>query len=69
MRLQWDAEKVDSELHTIMRKIFAQCRDTAARFGKPKNYQFGANVAGFVKVADSMIDLGCVWFYVINSFL
>jgi glutamate dehydrogenase (NADP+) len=60
MRLQWDAKKVDDELHNIMRKIFQQCKVTAEKFGKPKNYQFGANVAGFLKVADSMIDQGCV---------
>jgi glutamate dehydrogenase (NADP+) len=56
MRLQWSREKVDEELHEIMRKIFKQCKETAEKFGKAKNYQFGANVAGFLKVADSMID-------------
>jgi len=56
MRLQWSSEKVDEELHNIMKKIFKQCRDTAEKYGKAKNYQFGANVAGFLKVADSMID-------------
>ncbi|CAL6074180.1 Glutamate_dehydrogenase [Hexamita inflata] len=60
MRLQWSREKVDEELHNIMKKIFKQCKDTAEKYGKPKNYQFGANVAGFLKVADSMIDQGCV---------
>jgi len=56
MRLQWDAKKVEEELHNIMKKIFQQCKVTSEKFGKPKNYQFGANVAGFLKVADSMID-------------
>jgi len=56
MRLQWSSEKVDEELHNIMRKIFKQCKETAEKYGKPKNYQFGANIAGFLKVADSMID-------------
>jgi glutamate dehydrogenase (NADP+) len=56
MRLQWNAQKVDEELHEIMRKIFKQCKETAEKYGKAKNYQFGANVAGFLKVADSMID-------------
>eukprot|EP00703_Trepomonas_sp_PC1_P001101 JAP95505.1 NADP-specific glutamate dehydrogenase [Trepomonas sp. PC1] len=60
MRLQWTSEKVDEELHEIMRKIFRQCKETAEKYGKPKNYQFGANIAGFLKVADSMIDQGCV---------
>ncbi|KAH0569345.1 Glutamate dehydrogenase [Spironucleus salmonicida] len=59
-RLQWSAEKVDAELHAIMKKIFQQCKQTAEKYNKKGNYQFGANVAGFLKVADSMIDQGCV---------
>lgn len=38
IRLQWSREKVDEELHEIMRKIFKQCKETAEKFGKPKNY-------------------------------
>lgn len=60
IRMQWPAEKVDEELHGIMVNIFEQCKTTAEKFGRPKDYQFGANVAGFLKVADSMIDQGCV---------
>jgi glutamate dehydrogenase (NADP+) len=60
MRLQWSREKVDEELHNIMKKIFKQCKETAEKYGKPKNYQFGANVAGFLKVAEYMFDQGCV---------
>jgi glutamate dehydrogenase (NADP+) len=56
MRLQWTREKVDEELHDIMKKIFQQCKVTAEKWGKAKNYQFGANVAGFLKVANSMLD-------------
>ena len=56
MRMQWTAEKVDEELHNIMINIFQQCKKTAEKYNRPKDYQFGANVAGFLKVADSMID-------------
>lgn len=44
-----------------MHKIFLQCKETAAAWGRPKDYQFGANVAGFLKVADAMLDQGVVW--------
>jgi len=60
IRLHWTAEEVDEKLHGIMRNIFAACRDTAIKYGAPKNYQMGANIAGFLKVADSMLDQGCV---------
>jgi glutamate dehydrogenase (NADP+) len=60
MRLSWEREEVDEKLKTIMAKIYKKCRDAAERFGMPGNLQAGANIAGFIKVADSMIDQGCV---------
>lgn len=59
-RLAWDREKVEHELHEIMKKVFKQCKDACESLGKKYNYQLGANVAGFKKVADAMISLGCV---------
>jgi glutamate dehydrogenase (NADP+) len=43
-----------------MRAIHEQCRQTAAEYGAPGNYVLGANIAGFVKVADAMLDQGVV---------
>ncbi len=60
MRLSWTREEVDNRLHLIMKSIHAACRETAERFGTPGNYVNGANIAGFLKVADSMIDQGLV---------
>ena len=56
MRLLWTREEVDSRLHGIMKAIHRQCVDAADEYGKPGNYVAGANIAGFVKVADSMLD-------------
>ncbi len=58
IRLHWESDEVDSKLRTIMVKIHESARETAAEFGEPDNYVMGANIAGFRKVADSMIDLG-----------
>ena len=60
MRLGWTSEEVDARLHQIMINIHKSCVDAAARFGTPGNYVNGANIAGFLKVADSMIDQGLV---------
>ncbi len=60
MRLPWPKEEVDKRLHQIMIRIHENCLDTAARFGAPGNYVNGANIAGFLKVADAMIDQGLV---------
>jgi len=60
MRLQWTAEEVDRKLHEIMRNIYRQCWDTAEKFGYKGNLVVGANIAGFVRVADAMIDQGLV---------
>lgn len=60
MRLPWSREEVDSRLHEIMKRIHEQCYETAERFGTPGNYVNGANIAGFLKVADAMLDQGLV---------
>lgn len=60
MRLPWSREEVDKRLHEIMIRIHDTCLVTAERFGTPGNYVNGANIAGFLKVADAMIDQGLV---------
>jgi len=60
MRLPWPKEEVDKRLHEIMTRIHETCVTTAERFGTPGNYVSGANIAGFLKVADAMIDQGLV---------
>jgi glutamate dehydrogenase (NADP+) len=60
MRMSWTREEVDNRLHLIMKSIHKACRETADQFGTPGNYVNGANIAGFLKVADSMIDQGLV---------
>lgn len=57
---QWPLEKVDAKLKEIMANIHRQCADTAEEFGEPTNLVLGANIAGFRKVADAMIDQGVV---------
>ncbi len=54
----WTAEEVDKQLHQIMINIHKNSAAAAERFGAPGNYVVGANIAGFIKVADSMIDQG-----------
>ncbi len=58
MRLAWSAKEVDDKLHGIMVSIHDAARSAAGEFGEPDNYVMGANIAGFRKVADAMIDLG-----------
>ncbi len=60
MRLPWSSEEVDSRLHEIMKRIHDTCVSTAQRYGQPGNYVIGANIAGFLKVADAMLDQGLV---------
>jgi glutamate dehydrogenase (NADP+) len=60
LRLSWSREEVDDRLHTIMKNIHKACVDTAKEYGEPGNYVLGANIAGFIKVANSMIDQGVV---------
>ena len=59
-RICWTREEVDQRLHGIMRAIHRNCRETADTFGTPGNYVNGANIAGFLKVADAMMDQGLV---------
>lgn len=58
--LYWSREEVDAKLHKIMTTIHANVKRTADEYGVPGNYVVGANIAGFVKVADAMIDQGVV---------
>ena len=58
MRLSWTREEVDARLHGIMKAIHQACWETAEEYGTPGNYVNGANIAGFVKVADAMMDQG-----------
>lgn len=60
MRIAWTREEVDARLQQIMVNIHKSCVDAAARFGTPGNYVNGANIAGFLKVADAMIEQGLV---------
>lgn len=60
MRRGWPREEVDNHLQQIMKSIHSACFETAERFGTPGNYVNGANIAGFLKVADAMIDQGTV---------
>ena len=59
-RLAWTRDEVDARLKGIMQSIHAATHRTAKDFGEPTNYVMGANIAGFMKVADSMIDQGVV---------
>ena len=60
MRLSWTREEVDQRLHDIMVSIHHACVTTAEEYGEPGNYVLGANISGFIKVADSMLDQGVV---------
>lgn len=59
-RMNWSREQVDENLHNIMINIHENCRRTAEEFGTPGNYVNGANIAGFLKVADAMLDQGLI---------
>jgi glutamate dehydrogenase (NADP+) len=59
-RLPWTREEVDARLQLIMKNIHHTCVEMADRFGTPGNYVNGANIGGFLKVADAMIDQGVV---------
>src|SRR5690606_6051553 len=58
--MYWTREMVDQNLRQIMTRIHENCRRTAEEYGAAGNYVVGANIAGFVKVADAMIDQGLV---------
>ncbi len=58
--VSWTFEEVDAKLDQIMKNIFESASSTAAEFGEPTNLVLGANIAGFKKVADAMIEQGLV---------
>ncbi len=60
MRLSWTREEVDNRLQMIMRSIHKTCTEAAEQYGKPGNYVAGANIAGFIKVVNAMLDHGVV---------
>jgi glutamate dehydrogenase (NADP+) len=60
MRLAWTREEVDNRLKLIMKSIHQTSLDAAEQYGNPGNYVNGANIAGFVKVVDAMLDQGLV---------
>ncbi len=60
MRLSWPRDEVESRLKHIMQSIHRTCLDAAAEYGMTGNYMAGANIAGFVKVVNAMLDQGLV---------
>ncbi len=60
MRLPWPKEEVDQRLHQIMKNIHHTCLETAEKYGAKGDYVVGANIAGFLKVANAMLDQGLV---------
>ncbi|MEK4027641.1 MULTISPECIES: NADP-specific glutamate dehydrogenase [Bacillaceae] len=59
-RMPWTFEDVDQKLHTIMKNIYSSSVEAAAEFGYEGNLVIGANIAGFMKVANAMLDQGVV---------
>jgi len=60
MMMNWLREEVDERLHTIMKRIHQSCYETAIEYGQAGNLVMGANIAGFVKIANAMLDQGVV---------
>jgi len=60
MRLNWTKKEVDDHLKIIKKRIHQSCLDTSSEYGAPGNYVVGANIAGFVKVVNAMLDQGLV---------
>jgi glutamate dehydrogenase (NADP+) len=60
MRLSWTREEVDDRLQMIMKSIHQTCLNAAEEYGEPGSYVAGANIAGFVKVVNAMLDQGLV---------
>jgi glutamate dehydrogenase (NADP+) len=58
MRTSWTAEEVDEKLRSIMKNIYTSCVRSSSRYGFGYDLISGANIAGFVKVADAMIAQG-----------
>ena len=59
-RLSWTFEDVDGRLQNIMKEIFKSCDEASKEYDMPGNYMAGANIAGFLKVAEAMKAQGCV---------
>ena len=60
MRLNWTSEEIDNRLKMIMKRIHQSCLDAAEEYGAPGNYLVGANIAGFMKVVNAMLDQGVI---------
>jgi glutamate dehydrogenase (NADP+) len=60
MRLNWSRDEVDNRLKMTMKRIHRTCLDAAAEYGSPGNYLAGANITGFLKVVNAMLDQGLV---------
>ena len=60
LRVGWTREEVDNRLRHIMKSIHKSCVDAAKEYGTAGNYVSGANIAGFIKVADAMLDQGVI---------
>jgi len=60
MRISWPRKEVDQRLQFIMKSIHKTCVDISEEYGTPGNYVNGANIAGFIKVVDAMLDQGLV---------
>ncbi|MHA1131671.1 MAG: NADP-specific glutamate dehydrogenase, partial [Candidatus Helarchaeota archaeon] len=60
MRLSWSREEVDNRLKGIMQHIHKTAYEAAEKYGHPKNYVVGANIGGFLKVANAMLQLGVI---------
>ena len=58
MRLNWTFEEVDEKLQQVMKEIYQSCLAAAEEYGHPGNLIVGANIAGFLKVANAMIGHG-----------
>jgi len=58
--IYWSAEEVDRQLHLIMVNIHKNVSEAAKKYGSAGNYVVGANIAGFIKVANSMMDQGLI---------
>jgi glutamate dehydrogenase (NADP+) len=59
-RMSWSREEVEERLHNIMKNIHRNCLEAAEAYGVPGDYVAGANIAGFLKVANAMLAYGVV---------
>ena len=60
LRMSWSREEVEQRLHNIMKNIHRNCLEAAEAYGSPGDYVVGANIAGFLKVANAMLAFGIV---------